>query len=96
MQACNLLLFLQLDDVKGELLERCKLLPGLSSRVSELENSSDELREKNRQLEQKLATMQVREGFPPGKADCCWPVDLDIDLVSVLNVFFSFGVNLTV
>lgn len=55
-------LFLQLDDVKGELLERLKLLPVLSSRVAELENTSDELREKNRQVEQKLATMQVREG----------------------------------
>lgn len=43
-------------------MERLKLLPVLSSRVSELENTNDELREKNRQVEQKLATMQVREG----------------------------------
>uniref|UniRef100_H3CA66 TNF receptor-associated factor n=1 Tax=Tetraodon nigroviridis TaxID=99883 RepID=H3CA66_TETNG len=48
----------KLDDVKGELLERLKHLPVVSSRVSELENASDELREKNRQMEQKLATMQ--------------------------------------
>lgn len=49
-----------MEDVKGELLERYKLLPGLSGRVSELENQNDELREKNRQMEQKLATMQVK------------------------------------
>lgn len=58
--------FLQLDDVKGELLERLKLLPVVSSRVSELENANDELREKNRQMEQKLATMQV------GGGACAW------------------------
>lgn len=49
----------QVEDVKGELLERCKVLPALSSRLSELENQNDELREKNRQMEQKMATMQV-------------------------------------
>uniref|UniRef100_A0A671YP01 TNF receptor-associated factor n=1 Tax=Sparus aurata TaxID=8175 RepID=A0A671YP01_SPAAU len=48
----------KVEDVKGELLERYKLLPGLSGRLSELENQNDELREKNRQMEQKLATMQ--------------------------------------
>uniref|UniRef100_A0A674MTH6 TNF receptor-associated factor n=1 Tax=Takifugu rubripes TaxID=31033 RepID=A0A674MTH6_TAKRU len=48
----------KLDDVKGELLERFKVLPVLSSRVAELESSNDELREKNRQTEQKLGTMQ--------------------------------------
>lgn len=53
-------LYLQVEDVKGELLERYKLLPGLSGRLSELENQNDELREKNRQMEQKLATMQVK------------------------------------
>lgn len=50
----------QVEDIKGELLERYKVLPALSSRLSELENQSDELREKNRQVEQKLATMQVK------------------------------------
>ena len=49
----------QVEDVKGELLERYKVLPALSSRLSELENQNDELRDKNRQMEQKLATMQV-------------------------------------
>lgn len=53
------LLYFQVEDVKGELLERYKVLPALSSRLSELENQNDELREKNRQMEQKLATMQV-------------------------------------
>lgn len=50
----------QLEDVKGELLERFKVLPVLSSRVSELESNNDELREKSRQMEQKLGTMQVK------------------------------------
>ncbi|XP_008294917.1 TNF receptor-associated factor 3 isoform X2 [Stegastes partitus] len=48
----------KVEDVKGELLERYKVLPALSSRLSELENQNEELREKNRQMEQKLATMQ--------------------------------------
>lgn len=48
-----------MEDVKGELMERYKVLPALSSRLSELENQNEELREKNRQMEQKLATMQV-------------------------------------
>lgn len=60
MSGQPLLLCLQLDNVKGELLERFKVLPVLSSRVSELENNNDELREKNRQMEQKLGAMQVR------------------------------------
>ena len=49
----------QVEDVKGELLERYKVLPGLSSRLAELEAHYEEMREKNRQLEQKLVTMQV-------------------------------------
>uniref|UniRef100_A0AAQ5YWY3 TNF receptor-associated factor n=1 Tax=Amphiprion ocellaris TaxID=80972 RepID=A0AAQ5YWY3_AMPOC len=48
----------KMEDVKGELMERYKVLPALSSRLSELENQNEELREKNRQMEQKLATMQ--------------------------------------
>ncbi|XP_042372115.1 TNF receptor-associated factor 3-like, partial [Plectropomus leopardus] len=48
----------KVEDIKGELLERYKVLPALSSRLSELENQNEELREKNRQTEQKLATMQ--------------------------------------
>lgn len=49
----------QVEEVKGELIERYKVLPALSSRLSELENQNDDLRDKNRQMEQKLATMQV-------------------------------------
>ncbi|XP_041827441.1 TNF receptor-associated factor 3 [Melanotaenia boesemani] len=48
----------KVEDVKGELMERYKVLPALSSRMSELEHQNDELRDKNRQMEQKLATMQ--------------------------------------
>ncbi|XP_034051477.1 TNF receptor-associated factor 3 [Thalassophryne amazonica] len=48
----------KVEDVKGELLERYKVLPALSSRVSEQEKQNEELRDKNRQLEQKLTAMQ--------------------------------------
>lgn len=58
---------LQVDDVKGELLERYKVLPALSNRLSEVENQNDELREKNRQMEQKLGTVQVITG-PTGES----------------------------
>lgn len=57
--------FPQLDDVKGELLERFKVLPVLGGRVSELESNNDELREKNRQMEQKLGAMQVKRAKLP-------------------------------
>lgn len=50
---------MQVEDIKGELLERYKVLPALSSCLSELENQNEELREKNRQMEQKLASTQV-------------------------------------
>lgn len=53
-------LCLKVEDVKEELVERYKVLPALSSRLSELENQNNELRDKNRQTEQKLVTMQVR------------------------------------
>lgn len=56
-----------MDDVKGELLERYKVLPALSNRLSEVENQNDELREKNRQMEQKLGTVQVITG-PTGES----------------------------
>lgn len=50
---------MQVDEVKGELLERYKVLPALNSRLAEAENQNKELREKNKQLEMKLGTMQV-------------------------------------
>ncbi|MEQ2197223.1 hypothetical protein XENOCAPTIV_025934, partial [Xenoophorus captivus] len=49
------------ENMKEDLMERCKVLPAFSSRLSELESQNEELREKNRQMEQKLATMQVLE-----------------------------------
>ncbi|XP_046907995.1 TNF receptor-associated factor 3 isoform X2 [Hypomesus transpacificus] len=58
MAARNSTLEAKVEDVKGELLERYKVLPGLSSRLAELEAHYEEMREKNRQLEQKLVTMQ--------------------------------------
>ncbi|XP_061600411.1 TNF receptor-associated factor 3 isoform X3 [Cololabis saira] len=58
MATRNCLLENKVEEVKGELMERYKVLPALSSRLSELESQNDELRDKNRQMEQKLATMQ--------------------------------------
>ncbi|KAM6973787.1 TNF receptor-associated factor 3 [Aplochiton taeniatus] len=58
MAARNTTLEAKVEDVKGELLERYKVLPGLSSRLSELEAHNEEMKEKIRQMEQKLATMQ--------------------------------------
>ncbi|XP_054913055.1 TNF receptor-associated factor 3 [Poeciliopsis prolifica] len=54
----NCLLENKVDNVKEELMERCKVLPALNSRLSELESHNEELREKNRQMEQKLANLQ--------------------------------------
>lgn len=41
-------------------MERYKVLPSLSSRLAEVETQYEEMREKNRQLEQKIASMQVK------------------------------------
>ncbi|XP_029982276.1 TNF receptor-associated factor 3-like isoform X3 [Sphaeramia orbicularis] len=48
----------KVEDMKAEMMERYKILPVLSSRLSEVEKQNDELREKSRQSEQKLATIQ--------------------------------------
>ena len=48
-----------MEDVKDELQERYKVLPGLNMRIETLEKHYEDMREKNRQLEQKLAAMQV-------------------------------------
>ncbi|CAB1331135.1 unnamed protein product, partial [Coregonus sp. 'balchen'] len=58
MATRNTTLEAKVEDVKGELLERYKVLPGLSSRLSETLSQYEEMREKNRQLDQKLNTMQ--------------------------------------
>lgn len=49
----------KVEDVKSELMERYKVLPSLSSRLAEVETQYEEMREKNRQLEQKLVSMQM-------------------------------------
>lgn len=49
-----------MEDVKNELLERYKVLPSLSSRLTEVEEQYKDMREKYRQVEQKLSSMQVR------------------------------------
>src|SRR4029434_5276641 len=51
--------FVQMEDVKDELQERYKVLPGLNMRIETLEKHYEDMRERNRQLEQKLAAMQV-------------------------------------
>ncbi|XP_060736207.1 TNF receptor-associated factor 3 [Tachysurus vachellii] len=48
----------KVEDVKNELLERYAVLPGLSSRLTEVEEQYKEMREKYRQVEQKLSSMQ--------------------------------------
>ena len=54
------LMCVQVEDVREELLERSKVLPGLSSRLTELEKLTEELRDKNRLTDQKIVNMQVR------------------------------------
>ncbi|XP_064162881.1 TNF receptor-associated factor 3 isoform X2 [Anguilla rostrata] len=58
MVAKNTTLEAKVEDVKGELQERYKVLPGLNARLMEVESRHEEMREKNRQLEQKLANIQ--------------------------------------
>ncbi|XP_072545908.1 TNF receptor-associated factor 3 [Salminus brasiliensis] len=58
MVARNNTLEAKVDDVKSELLERYKVLPSLSSRLTDVDAQYEEMREKNRQLDQKIASMQ--------------------------------------
>ncbi|XP_051502324.1 TNF receptor-associated factor 3-like isoform X2 [Myxocyprinus asiaticus] len=58
MTVRNTTLEAKVEDVKSELMERYKVLPSLSSRLAEVETQYEEIREKNRQLEQKLLGMQ--------------------------------------
>ncbi|XP_012688508.1 TNF receptor-associated factor 3 isoform X2 [Clupea harengus] len=58
MAARNTTLEAKMEDVKDELQERYKVLPGLNMRIETLEKHYEDMREKNRQLEQKLAAMQ--------------------------------------
>lgn len=59
MAVRNTTLEAKVEDVKSELMERYKVLPSLSSRLAEVERQYEEMREKNRQLEQKLVSMQM-------------------------------------
>ncbi|XP_063039796.1 TNF receptor-associated factor 3 isoform X2 [Engraulis encrasicolus] len=58
MAARNTTLEAKVEDVKGELQERYKVLPGLNTRITELETQYEDMREKNRQLETKITGMQ--------------------------------------
>ncbi|KAG7465888.1 hypothetical protein MATL_G00158520 [Megalops atlanticus] len=58
MAARNTTLEAKVEDVKGEVQERYKVLPSLNARLMEAESRQEEMREKCRQMEQKLASMQ--------------------------------------
>nr|XP_057946215.1 TNF receptor-associated factor 3-like isoform X2 [Doryrhamphus excisus]XP_057947000.1 TNF receptor-associated factor 3-like isoform X2 [Doryrhamphus excisus] len=58
MRVNNVSLESKVDEVKGELMDKCKVLPVLSTRLCEVENQNNELREKSRHMEQKVASMQ--------------------------------------
>ncbi|MBN3302862.1 TRAF3 factor, partial [Amia calva] len=48
----------RMEEVKSDLHERYKVLPGLNSRISEMEARYEELREKTKQMEQKICSIQ--------------------------------------
>ncbi|XP_006632233.3 TNF receptor-associated factor 3 isoform X1 [Lepisosteus oculatus] len=54
----NLALETKMEDVKRELNERHKVLPGLHARLSEMETRYDEIREKTKQMELKIGSIQ--------------------------------------
>ncbi|XP_028822582.1 TNF receptor-associated factor 3 [Denticeps clupeoides] len=58
MAARNTTLEAKVEDVRSELMERYKVLPGMNARLTELETQYEDMRERNRQLEQKLAATQ--------------------------------------
>ncbi|MGH0177207.1 UNVERIFIED_CONTAM: hypothetical protein FKN15_011853 [Acipenser sinensis] len=47
-----------MEDVKTELQERYKVLPSLNTRIIELENRYKEVREKSKEMEQKISNVQ--------------------------------------
>ncbi|CAM4645485.1 hypothetical protein PO909_011825 [Leuciscus waleckii] len=59
MTVRNTTLEAKVEDIRSELMERYQVLPSLSSRLAEVETQYEEMREKNRQLEQKLVSMQM-------------------------------------
>ncbi|KAJ8287373.1 hypothetical protein COCON_G00000320 [Conger conger] len=58
MVAKNTTMEAKVEDIKGDLQERYKVLPGLNARLMEVETRQEEMREKSRQVEQKLTNMQ--------------------------------------
>ncbi|MGH0189281.1 UNVERIFIED_CONTAM: hypothetical protein FKN15_033805 [Acipenser sinensis] len=49
---------ISMEDVKTELQERYKVLPSLNTRIIELENRYKEVREKSKEMEQKISNVQ--------------------------------------
>lgn len=58
MVARNSSLETKMEDVKTELQERYKVLPSLNTRIIELENRYEEVREKSKEMEQKISNVQ--------------------------------------
>ncbi|XP_019733384.1 TNF receptor-associated factor 3 isoform X2 [Hippocampus comes] len=58
MMLKNVSLESKVEEVKGELLDKCKAVPLVSSRLCEAEKHNGELRDKHRHMEQKVASMQ--------------------------------------
>ncbi|XP_051942102.1 TNF receptor-associated factor 3 [Hippocampus zosterae] len=58
MMLKNVSLESKVEEVKAELLDKCKAVPVVSSRLCEAEKHNGELRDKHRHLEQKVASMQ--------------------------------------
>ncbi|XP_061553400.1 TNF receptor-associated factor 3 isoform X2 [Phycodurus eques] len=58
MMLKNVSLESKVEEVKCELLDKCKSVPLVSSRLCEAEKQNSELRDKHRHMEQKVASMQ--------------------------------------
>ncbi|XP_077420823.1 TNF receptor-associated factor 3 [Vanacampus margaritifer] len=58
MMLKNVSLESKVEEVKGELLDKCKAVPVVTSRLCEAEKHNSELRDKHRHVEQKVASMQ--------------------------------------
>ncbi|XP_061699550.1 TNF receptor-associated factor 3 [Syngnathoides biaculeatus] len=58
MMLKNVSLESKVDEVKAELLDKCKSVPLVTSRLCEAEKHNGELRDKHRHVEQKVASMQ--------------------------------------
>ncbi|KAJ8333337.1 hypothetical protein SKAU_G00422330 [Synaphobranchus kaupii] len=81
MLAKNTTLEAKVEDVKSDLQERYKVLPGLNARLIEVETQHEEMREKNRQVEQKLVNMQKQLSSHSEKL-----MELEMELRSLRSV----------